>query len=201
MTREEFNEKARRDAAEFRKEVADQGIEMEVAVHDTDEDYFVHLVNEAVSYAYSNHSQVQALADIKALLLLGVDASILRRLEAAFTPESTGERAYREYFHNIIIPRLESLENDCPPEVRAKVVQELEGAAPARCTFLDLLRDTYRAHPGLDLEAGGSEVMARKEFFLLRVEEVLNPSKSKLGGKRGRESGGKRGGKRGRASN
>src|SRR5262245_63322366 len=116
MTREEFNEKARHDAAEFKKELADQGVEMEVAVHDTDEDYFVHLVNEAVSYEYSNHSQVQALADLKALLLVGIDASILRRLEAAFTSENTGERAYREYFHNIIIPRLESLGDDCPPE-------------------------------------------------------------------------------------
>ena len=174
MTREEFNEKARRDAAEFRKELADQGVEIEVALHDTDEDYFVYLVNEAVSYAYSTHSQVQALVDIKALLLLGIDASILRKVEAAFTPENTGERAYREYFNNIITPRLESLGDKCPPEVRARVVQELEGAAPRRYTFQDLLRDTYREHPGLNLQAGSSEVMARRKVFLLRVEEEFN---------------------------
>ncbi len=154
MTREEFNEEARRHAAEFRKEMADRGLEMEVAVHDTDEDYFVHLVNEAVACAYSKHSQVQALGDIKALLLLGIDASALRTLEAAFTSENTGERAYREYFRPVTIPRLESLGDDCPPETRAKVVQELEDAAPQHYTFLDLLRDTYRAHPGVDLQVG-----------------------------------------------
>src|SRR5262249_24175095 len=142
-------------------------------------DYFVHLVNEAVSYAYSDHSQVQALADMKALLLLGIDASTLRKLEAVFTPENTGERAYREYFNNITIPRLRSLGGDCPPEVRAKVVQELEDAAPRRYTFLNLLRETYQAHPGLGLEAGGSEIMARRKFFLLRVKEMLNSFNSK----------------------
>jgi len=93
VTREEFNEEARRNAEKFRKELADSGVDMEVTVHDTDEDYFVYLVNEAVAYAYSNHSQVQALADLKALLLLGIDASALRKLEAAMTPEQTGERA------------------------------------------------------------------------------------------------------------
>jgi hypothetical protein len=174
VTREEFNEEARRNAEEFRKELADEGVEIKVAVHDTDEDYFVYLVNQAVSYAYSNHSQVQALADIKALLLLGIDAIALRKLEAAFTPENTGERAYSEYFNNVTIPRLESLGDNCPPEVRAKVAQELKGAAPPRYTFRDLLRDTYRAYPGLGLQAGGSEVMARRQFFLRRVEEVLN---------------------------
>jgi hypothetical protein len=179
VTREEFNKNARRNAAEFRRELADQGVEMEVTVHDTDEDYFVHLVNEAVSYAYSNHSQVQALADIKALLLLGIDASSLRKLEAVFTPENIGERAYREYFSNITIPRLRSLGDDCPPAVRAKVVQELEDAAPQRYTFLNLLQETYRAHPGLDVRAGGSEIMARRKIFLLRVEEMLNSFNSR----------------------
>jgi hypothetical protein len=193
MTRQELNEKARRDAAAFREEFAKLGVETEVAAHDTDEDYFDHLVSEAVCYAYSSHLQVQALADLKALLLLGVDAIILRRVEAAFTPETTGERAYSEYFSNVMIPRLRSLGDDCPPDVRAKVVQELKAAAPLQYTFGELLRDTYRAHPGLHLPAGGPEVMARREFFLRRVAGVLDPSRSKPGGKRGRNTGGKRG--------
>jgi hypothetical protein len=200
MTRAQFNEKARRDAAAFREELSELGVETEVAAHDTDEDYFVHLVSEAICYAYSSHPQVQALADLKAILLLGIDASILRRVEAAFTPETTGERAYSEYFSNVMIPRLSSMEDNCPPAVRAKLVRELKAAAPSRYTFRDLLRDTYRAHPGLNLPAGGPEVMARLEFFRRRVAGVLDPRRSKPGRKKGRDVGGKRGAKRGRAS-
>jgi hypothetical protein len=62
---------------------------------------------------------------------------------------------------------------------RASIVQELEGAAPRRYTFRNLLRDTYRKHPGLNLQAGGSEVMARRMYFLLRVEEEINSFNSK----------------------
>jgi hypothetical protein len=200
MTRAEFNEKARRDAAAFREELAGLGVETEVAAHDTDEDYFVHLVSEAVCYAYSSHPQVQALADLKSLLLLGIDASTLSRIEAGFAPEITGERAYDEYFSNVMIPRLSRLEDNCPPDVSAKLVQELKAAAPPRYTFRELLRDTYRAHPGLDLPVGGPEAMARLEFFRRRVAGVLDPSGPKPGGKRGRDAGGKRGDKRGRES-
>jgi|SRR5579884_4009101 len=195
MTREEFNEQARRHAAEFRQEMADKGVEMEVAVHDTDEDYFMHLVTEAVSCAYSSHSQVQALGDIKALLLLGIDAIALRKFEAAFTPENTGERAHNEYFKTVMIPRLMSLGDDCPPEVRERAVQELKAAAPRQYTFRDLLRDTYRAHPGLSLEVGGAEITARRKFFLSRVVEELDSfspkPKKKRGAARGPRSGGK----------
>lgn len=200
MTRAEFNEKVRRDAAAFREELAGLGLDTEVAAEDTDEGYFMHLVTEAVCCAYSTHPQVQALGDLKALLLLGVEATILRRIEAAFTPEVTGERRYDEYFSNVMLPRLSSLGKDCPPEVRAKVVQELKAAAPPRYTFRELLRDTYRAHPGLNLPAGGPEVMARLEFFRGRVAGVLDRSRSKPGGKRGRGAGAKRSPEQGRLS-
>jgi hypothetical protein len=192
MTREEFNVKARRDATDFQEELAGLGVKTEVTAQDTDEDYFIHLVNEAVCCAYSSHPQVQALADLKALLLLGMDASILRRIEAAFTPEITGERAYHEYFSNVMIPRMSSLGDDCPSNTKTKVIQNLKAAAPTRYTFRDLLRDTYRAHPGLDLPASGAEVMARREFFCNHVTDVLAPSKSKLRGSKGRGAGGKR---------
>jgi hypothetical protein len=187
MTREEFNAKARRDAEAFREELAGASVEMEVDVHDADEDYFVHLLMvEAVSCAYSQNPTVQALGDIKALTLLGIDANTLRAVEAAFTPEVTGERAHREYFWNVMIPRLESLGADYPRDAYRKVAQELNAAAPRLYTFRDLLRDTYRAHPGLHLSVSGPELTARLEFFRSRVESVLSPPGAKPGGKKSR---------------
>ena len=163
------------------------GVEMDVDIRDTDEDYFVHLLMvEAVSCAYSNNPTVQALGDIKALALLGLDANTLRAVEVAFTPEITGERAHRDYFWNVMLPRLESLGADYPRDASAKMAQELKAAAQRQYTFSDLLRDTYRAHPGLNLSVGGPEMMARLDFFRSRVESVLNPSEAKPAGKKSR---------------
>jgi hypothetical protein len=66
------------------------------------------------------------------------------------------------------------------------VVQELKAAAPPEYTFRDLLRDTYRSHPGLHLPLGGSAFTARLEFFRSRVESVLNPSGAEPRGKKSR---------------